>query len=348
MAIVNPQYEIARVAQRLTITVTLVPATDASTWTVEAGIVAYNGGPILAAAAITGSNLSTAPVWVLDFGYADLTIQPGGYTFYFYRTDTVAPYPIIDASTIRLGASATGPSPKFTNLSEFWVQVGYKQTGVEAVDSARAKKDLQLIDAAEAMVHRWCGNRQFFYGTYTEYLDAPVKGRLQVRESPIWSITSLAFDPKGGYGQLTGTFGSGTTLTAGEAYYFIQDNPDGKGYCGQIVAQPQTGWGGWYGGALGWGNVQTPGLLAGQPSPIPGAFKCVYIGGYTLIPDDLRLCIWQIVADRRNASLTGNTFQSESMEGYSYSLGAPDAEIAKIGSVASILAGYRAGDSYLP
>lgn len=348
MAIVNPQFEIARTGQRLTITVTLTPAEDASAWTTAAGIVAYNGGPVLANATITGSNLSSAPVWVLDFTAANLTLPPGGYTWFFYRTDSTAPYPIVDASTIRLTGSGTYAAPTFTNLSELYVQLEVDITGNATVDNANAKKYTNLMVAAEAFVHRYCGRRQFFYDTYTEYLNAPVKGLLQVRESPIWSITSLAFDPKGGYGQLTNTFGSGTVLTAGESYYFVVDNPDGKSYCGQIVAQPQAGWGGWYGTALGWGGAQTPGLLGYQPTPIPGAFKVVYIGGYQLIPDDLRLCIWQIVADRYAASLTGNAFQSESMEGYSYSLGAPDAEIAKIGSVAMILQGYRAGDSYIP
>ncbi len=351
MAIVAPVLVTGTIGQDWTITIT-VP-TDTTGWAAQADFRYFNGGTAWAtkttgAGSIVntpGSSSSTFVITLLAADTADLFA--GGYSWGLTRTDTGSDYPITDSSGCRLIGGIGNANPSFTNLSELWAALNYHPT---TPDDARAQKDLQLLAAAEAFVHRYCGRRKFFYGTYTEFLTAPLKGNLRINETPIWSITSLKIDNSGGFGQLDDTFGTDTLLTAGQDYYFVVDDTDGKGYTGQVICLAGNGWyGSWWGGGLyGWGRGGgTPGLLARQPQPVPGNVKIVYIGGYALIPDDLRLAIWQIVADRRAAADVGVVMQSESMEGYSYSLGAPDAEIAKIGSVASILAGYKHGDTYV-
>jgi hypothetical protein len=335
MSIVAPNFVIATAGQDITITVT-VP-TDTTLWTMTSTLRPYRGGTAIATctvgAGITNTGGATSTV-VITFSAANLTgLLSGAYVWDLTRTNVGFVYAIVDTSAFRIGGSV------LTNLSEYLAHTGSSET----VSDADAERFTQLIGAAEAFVKRYCGRRQFVYGTYTEYFDAPLQGNILVLETPITSITSINFDATGGYGQLTDTFDSTTLLTAGSDYYFRKDNPDGKGYLGEVtVLNRLSGWN-WGGRTVGY----IPGLLAMQPRAIPGAIKIAYIGGYSIVPDDLKLAIWQIVADRSAAASLGGVMQSEGMEGYSYSLGAPDAEIAKIGSVASILGQYRHGESWI-
>jgi hypothetical protein len=73
----------------------------------------------------------------------------------------------------------------------------------------------------------------------------------------------------------------------------------------------------------------------------PGCIKAVYVGGFDPVPYDLQLAMWQICAERRIRAKNGQPVQSESDEGYSYSLGGmSDAEMQMIGSVQSLLAPF--------
>lgn len=347
MAIVAPALVTFTVGQDGTITVT-VPA-DTTGWAMRADFKTANNGTILATKTI-GAGIQNTPgassTVVITLNAADTAAYfSGGYVWQLWRTDAGFDYPITDSSTFRLFGGTDTANPTFTNLSELCAHLGMSLP----LPDAMAQKLLQLLAAAEAFVHRYCGRRKFFYGTYTEWRDAPLVGSIWLTETPVWSITSINFDGAGGFGQTPNTFGTDTLLTYGEGYILRIDDADQKSYCGEVLSM-NRGWQWWpAGGLLGAGRSnRTPaGLLNYKPQPIPGAFKVIYLGGYTLIPDDLRLAIWQIVADRRFAADAGVVFQSESMEGYSYSLGAPDAEIAKIGSVSSILAGYRHGETWV-
>jgi hypothetical protein len=321
------------------------PAGGIGGWTVAATLRAYDGGPVLATGTAVPTDTGTAASWDVTFTAADTARPPGAYVWDFERTDSGSDFPICDTSAFRVTAAGKAPYPTLTNLSELWAHLKYTPAGTPA-DDVRYRQDLQILCAAEAFVHRYCGRRQFFYGTYTEYLDVPLRGNLFVREPPIWSIVGVNYDATGGYGQLANTFGPDTLLDGTADYFYRIDNPDGKSYSGEIFTSRRAGWGYWWGGwagVLGWGTQQ-PGLLNRRPNPTPGGFKVTYVGGYATIPDDLKSAVWQIVADRRAAALLGNVMTSESMEGYSYSLGMPDQEVKKIGSVASILRGYRRGE----
>jgi len=66
-----------------------------------------------------------------------------------------------------------------------------------------------------------------------------------------------------------------------------------------------------------------------------------YTAGFTLIPQDFKLAVAEIVADRRQARTRGVGFQSQSGEGYSYSLADVASEASKIGSVRNVINKYR-------
>lgn len=350
MALAQPVLVTCKSGQDVAVVITLTTYQSIASWTVAANVRAYNGGPILFSGTATPTDTGTVASWSIAFAASDTAKTPGAYVWEFDRTNAGANFPICDDSTFRITAGADTASPTLTNLSELWAHLKYTPSGVSTTDDPRYKQDLQILLAAEAFVKRHCGRRQFIAQTYTEYFDAPVKGNLWLKETPIQSITSIKFDATGGYGQLANTFDSTTLLDGTTDYYFRIDGTDGFGYAGELFATRPGGWGYWYWPSRGWpfsAGAYTPGLLSLRPASIPGAFQVIYVGGYTLIPDDLKLAIWQIVADRRAAAALGNVMTSESMEGYSYSLGAPDAEIAKIGSVMSLLAAYRRGDAWV-
>lgn len=350
MAIVAPAAIVFTVGQSGSATVS-IPGVNTSGWTMRADFAFFNGGTIWATKTTTAGTIVNTPgtnsTAVISLADSDTTgLYAGGYSWQLWRTDTGVDYPITDSSTCRLLGSIGTANPTFTNLSELCAHLGVNPA---TLSNADAQIFLQLLSAAETYIHGYCGNRQFFYGTYTEYLTPNLNGGpVAASEPPIWSIVSVNVDPTGGFGQLTGTFGTDTLLTAGEDYYFFVDNVDGKGYAGKIACLRSNGWGWWWGSGIygyGWGGGQTPGLLARQPQPTPGAVKVVYVGGYALIPDDLRLAVWEMVADRKNARKRGVGLQSESGMNYSYSLGPYTDEILKNLSIQQILNKYRRGDT---
>ncbi len=344
MAIAAPVMVVVDAGQDATVTVTI--PTDTTNWTLTAWVKAASGSATLITKTV-GSGIVNTPgptssTVVITFLAADTTgLQPGGYVWGLERTNAAADYWSIDESSFRIRGTVTGSFPSYTNLSEFLAHTGQSET----VSDADVKFYLQLISAAEQLLSALCG-RQFFYGIYTEWDDAPLRGNIFVRETPIWSITSVNYDGAGGFGELTGTFGSDTLLTAGQDYYFRKDHTDGKGYAGEVfVGRRNASWWGWSSN-WGFGRGYTPGLLATRPEPIPGAFKFVYVGGYAIIPDDIKLAVWEIVADREQARARGVGLQSESGMNYSYSLAPYTDEISKLGSVASVIAKYKHGETY--
>lgn len=328
MAIVSPQVIVAEAGQDLTVTVSLSPHENVTGWTVLATLRAYNGGTALASKTI-GSGItvtsSAQGVFVITFSAADLTLTPGAYVWEFTRTNTGYIYPIVEPSAFIIRNSSTA-SPTLTNLSEL---SAYLQVGT--LSTTEVPLYLNMLYAAEEAVKRIC-QRSFTRGTYTEYLDTVGQPIVTLRETPIISITSVYLDAQGFYGQAPNAFPSTTQLTAGTDYCLMIDRPDGYSYAGRL-----------YRIGYGWpiGTAWNTRNLTPTPTACPGALKVTYVGGYSLIPYDLKQVIYQIVADRRGAALNGISMGSESFEGYSYSLGTPDAELMKIGSIARTLNAYR-------
>jgi hypothetical protein len=87
-------------------------------------------------------------------------------------------------------------------------------------------------------------------------------------------------------------------------------------------------------------QMQVP-RITPMGGPYLGCVKVVYVGGYDLVPADLKQAIFQIVQDRKAAINQGEKFAGEGFEGYSYSLGTPDTEVMRIGSVMRTLSNYK-------
>jgi hypothetical protein len=153
-----------------------------------------------------------------------------------------------------------------------------------------------------------------------------------LREWPVWSITSLKLDVNGWFGSVTGSFASTTALTSGVDYVMPVDPTTGRSETGQLLRINGL----W---PLSW--ARPVGMLSYFNTAMPGCIKAVYVGGFDPIPYDLQLAVWQICAERRLRAVSGQPKQSESDEGYSYSLGGmSDAEMLMIGSVRQLLTPY--------
>ncbi len=345
MAIAAPVMVVVDAGQDATVTVTI--PTDTTSWTMTASLRAAMGSAALATKTV-GSGIVNTPgglssTAVITFSAADTaTLQPGGYVWDLERTNAAADYQIIDTSSFRIRGVISGTYPSYTNLSELLAHIGQSS----APNDADVKFYLQLMSAAEQLLSDYIG-RQLFYGSYTEWRDAPLRGNIFLRETPIWSMTSVNYDGAGGFGEIPNTFGSDTLLTSGADYYYRKDHTGDKGYIGELFVTRgnQTFWG--WGGYGNWfGRGYTPGLLSSRPTTIPGAFKIVYLGGYAVIPDDIKLAVWEIAMDRANARARGVGLQSESGMNYSYSLAPYADELSKLGSVASVIAKYKHGETY--
>lgn len=213
-----------------------------------------------------------------------------------------------------------------TNLDALKVHLG-----IAATDDSEDDMLSQLIQASEASVKRICGNRQFEKTTYTEYLDGNGSPFIFLKEWPVHSITDLYLDLSGYGGQASGAFAASTELTQGVDFYLVKD-PSGVAQSGCVMRINNV-----------WpSSLSRPtGMLSYFRVPIYGCIKVVYIGGFDPVPYDLQLAIWQICAERRLRAKNGQPVQSESDEGYSYSLGGmSDSEAMMIGSVQSLLAPF--------
>lgn len=143
--------------------------------------------------------------------------------------------------------------------------------------------------------------------TYTEYLNGTGSPIISVRQVPVNSLTSVNVDSNR-------AFDSTTALTIGDTAtaqcYLQQDRPGGGSMSGIIVRRnavwPRGLW-------LERGNL-TPLSMPGQ-----GNVKVVYSGGYTSIPDDIKLAIYEACKLLRMQRTTVGPVQGESLGEYSYS-----------------------------
>jgi hypothetical protein len=328
MAIINPQLQIAEYGQDLVITLTI--GVDITGWTLAAYLRAYNGGTALAT--VTPSVVTAATgVVTITFTAAQLTQPPGYYVWEVLRTNSGYVYPVVDPSGFLIRSSSGGAYPTLTNLAELYGYIGETSTS-----DADAKMYLGLLTAAETAVKRICG-RQFYRQTVTEYLDGNGLQAVSLRETPITSITSVYLDTSGFYGQGDNNpFGSTTLLTSGADYFLKIDNNAGTSDSGLLYRAMRV-----WPSTMNYISYNLYPRITPVQGPCLGCIKVTYVGGYNLIPEDLKQAIFQIVQDRKGAIAQGEKMSSESFENYAYSLGQPDSEIMKIGSVGRTIMSYR-------
>lgn len=174
----------------------------------------------------------------------------------------------------------------------------------------------QFLEGIESAVRNWTG-RDFIRETVTEYHDGPNSVNLILRVRPLVSVTSVHVDPTGYSGHGTNAFADNTEWTIGEDFY--PDSLDVSEKNGAILVGIRRTW------PAGQGNI-----------------KVVYVAGYSSIPPDLKLGIYNLGAIVREAAESGQVKGSETIGRYAYSIlnGERDAGGANIVQARSLIGSY--------
>jgi hypothetical protein len=344
MAIAQPASVFFESGQDGTWTVELDPEEDITGWEIDIDVRAYNGGTTLiskqsadGSSEIEVTNTSTG-VFVGKFSASELTLLygPGSYQIQAHRVNAGYRYPITDVAPLFLRAGSSTASPTLTNLGEYFASFG---TAPDLEDDD-AKQYIWFLAASESFLRRICG-RQFTYGSRTFFLDGNGTPDILIPETPVNSITSVHLDTSGYWGQPTGSFdATQTLLTAGTHYALAYDDPENTGVSksGRLRR---------IGGVWPYSMYRPIGALAYRQVPSVGSIKVVAITGYRLVPIDLKNAVFDLTNLYLQTAADGRLKQSESGEGYSYSLGPIDQEAARLGSVQSIIASYRSGRTFV-
>lgn len=173
-----------------------------------------------------------------------------------------------------------------------------------------------LLRASDQIIKSYCG-LEFERATYTEFLSGNFTKELVLRETPVISVTSVHLDNEGHFGQGPSTpFGVDTLLTEGEDYSLVFDGiADGvDASLSGILYRINTIW-------SPPSRRYVPGKTYPERAAARGNVKVVYVGGYTDIPEDLKLASSLLVSRLKLTSpLGGQPLRSERIGEYSYEL----------------------------
>ena len=321
---VNPELTMVYRNQTVTVTVTVTSASDISTWLVQADL-RTTGGTTAIATKTIGSGITSAyaggvQTWVITFTTTDLGQTAGGYVYDFRRVDVGAEYQIIDPSGFIIANDAVSGSATITNLSEY---KAYSLANATLTDNM-ALQLTQILMAAEKRVQRYC-DRLFVPATYTEYPVLYWDSPIMLRETPVQSITSFYLDYGANDGQSSNAFPAETLQTVGTDYFLDRDRVTDNYSDSGFIYRANNGLGGMWsgGGQSSWaaGYVRPAGLLSWNRQPLKGAAKITYVAGFTLIPYDLKMVVWNTANIMRQYAPTGRLLQGWSGEGLSLSYG---------------------------
>ncbi len=167
----------------------------------------------------------------------------------------------------------------------------------------------QLILEVDAWIKKQCG-RDLESTSYTEFYEGTGTQILRLRHTPVTAITTVHEDNDAYWAQGSSAFGTESLLTAGTEYA-LQTRVSGTSYTGLLFRI----------GAV-WPSVRrfSRGLLIGSAIPGLGNIKVAYTAGYSSVPADLELLANILVAVLRRNAQHGDDVQSESLNGYSYTL----------------------------
>jgi len=165
--------------------------------------------------------------------------------------------------------------------------------------------------------------------------------QILLRQRPaITTGMEVYLDSSGRFGQNPdGSFATATKLTYGTDYCLRTDGclPGTSTVCSYsgILERVGTNWPG--------RAKYTPGQVTLQPTDGGGNIKVIYTGGWPTIPYDIRSCVCQIAAYIRRNADKGGSMTSESLGGYSYSLGAQVAAgaVPEMGSIRKTVLDYK-------
>lgn len=166
-----------------------------------------------------------------------------------------------------------------------------------------------LIPGLQAELERQCG-RLFDTGTYTEYVDGSDSPTISVHNYPITSVTSVSLIDRA----------EAVVYTYDATGYKIDAN------AGLISRQAGGLWGGLSGaGCLNWWSP-LPSNVTYQLGPaFPDGWrniKIVYVGGYSSMPADLKLLMYDLTSTRLAQIGADLSMKSETLGHYKYDRGA--------------------------
>jgi hypothetical protein len=298
----------------------------------------YAGGTSLisktTASGITASHAGGTTTITIALTEANLTLAPGLYEYELLRTDSGSAYPIVDRSGFYVTATSAAAYPRLTNLATYLASLGLSQTTFSSNDT-EATQFLWSLAAAESALKRMC-NRAFVFASRTAFLAGNWQDHFVLPEMPVESITSLYWDPAAYAGQGTDDFASTTLLTAGTDYFLDRDRTgDNYSNSGKVFR---------IGGV--WTGRYRRGLdqLYIHREPAPGVIKVTFTSGYGNAirpPEDLLNGIFESATVIRKASIEGQSWQSQSGEGHSVSLGNAEDEVRRLASVRWVVQHYR-------
>jgi len=145
--------------------------------------------------------------------------------------------------------------------------------------------------------------------TATEYYSGEGSEFITLRRKPVTSVTAVYEDADGRYGEGTDPFPAETLLVEGEDYSL---RIDGGGRTGILVR---------HGRFWPYSYRRPPNRLGSELSPEFGSIKVEYVAGYTADQlGDIAEAVLLEAASRYQLRSGGvGPFQSESLDGYSYS-----------------------------
>lgn len=184
------------------------------------------------------------------------------------------------------------------------------------------------VDAGSQSVNQYC-KRRFTQQTYTHFFDGSLTQNLCLKQSPVLATSAsditVYLDPTGRWGtNPDGSFQTATLLVYGTDYAPRIDGTLGDENDDSQDATPVSKCGILYRIGRMWpGRYQYGPGLVGQLAPGAGNIQVTYTAGWTqaTLPMSIRIAICQIAGVILRSAPFGGFLQSESWQGYSYSLG---------------------------
>lgn len=209
------------------------------------------------------------------------------------------------------------------------------QLGIDAGDTSNDTQLQQFIDQAEAIIKRYV-KRPLEEATTIEYYNGNGRRQLVLKRRPVTSVTSVHEDQSGFFGDPSDSFDSSTELTEGEDFAIRRDNRFGDpthSASGMLVRM----------GAV-WPRVRLDRSynIHSQLAHGLGNIRVEYTAGYSVatMPEDLKYAVATLVSIIRGAADQGFTYQSESLDYYSYNRGSSEDERQQIQDIKNVLGGY--------
>lgn len=227
-----------------------------------------------------------------------------------------------------------------------FVTLGFYKNRAGITSTADDLRLQGILDEASETVAAYC-RRRFLQQTYTEYLGGTNAPNLLLKQAPIaYGSVSVWLDPTGRFDDNpAGAFASSTLLTLGTDYSMVWDGTlgdeseaaDSTKVCKSgLIRRISSVWP---------GAVRLDSGLTGQMVPGSGNIKVTYTAGWTMatIPRAVAGAVCDVATTIERASPYGGLLNSESWQGYSYSLAnsATGGKYPQIGSVLQRLNRYR-------